>query len=45
MIHSMTGFAAQTREVGGASIHLELRSVNSRYLDLFFRIGDELRQA
>ena len=45
MIHSMTGFAVQTRDLGRVSIHLELRSVNSRYLDLFFRIGDELRQA
>jgi uncharacterized protein (TIGR00255 family) len=45
MIHSMTGFATQTRDVGRMSLHLELRSVNSRYLDLFFRIGEELRQA
>ena len=45
MIHSMTGFAAQTRDLGTVSLHIELRSVNSRYLDLFFRIGDELRQA
>ncbi|NMG45443.1 YicC family protein [Aromatoleum toluvorans] len=45
MIHSMTGFAVQTRDLGRVSVHLELRSVNSRYLDLFFRIGDELRQA
>lgn len=45
MIHSMTGFAVQAREIGTVNLHLELRSVNSRYLDLFFRIGDELRQA
>ncbi|BAL26723.1 YicC/YloC family endoribonuclease [Azoarcus sp. KH32C] len=45
MIHSMTGFAVQTRDLGQVSLNLELRSVNSRYLDLFFRIGDELRQA
>ncbi len=45
MIHSMTGFAVQARELDGVSLHLELRSVNSRYLDLFFRIADELRQA
>jgi uncharacterized protein (TIGR00255 family) len=45
MIHSMTGFAVQTRDLGHAVLHIELRSVNSRYLDLFFRIGDELRQA
>jgi len=45
MIHSMTGFAVQARDLGSVSLHLELRSVNSRYLDLFFRIADELRQA
>lgn len=45
MIHSMTSFAAQTRDLGRVSLHLELRSVNSRYLDLAFRIADDLRQA
>ncbi|EPZ15098.1 stress-induced protein [Thauera terpenica 58Eu] len=45
MIQSMTGFAVQTRDLGGLSLHLELRSVNSRYLDLGFRIVDDLRQA
>ena len=45
MIHSMTGFAVQNREVGAVTLHLELRSVNSRYLDLAFRIADDLRQA
>lgn len=45
MIQSMTGFAVQTRDLGGVSVHLELRSVNSRYLDLGFRIVDDLRQA
>lgn len=43
MICSMTGFAVQQSEVGRASLHLELRSVNSRFLDLVFRVGDELR--
>lgn len=43
MIHSMTGFAVQKRDLGHVSLHLELRSVNSRYLDLFFRMGDDLR--
>jgi uncharacterized protein (TIGR00255 family) len=45
MILSMTGFAVQTRDMGRVALHLELRSVNSRYLDLTFRIGDDLRQA
>ena len=44
MICSMTGFAVQQGEAGRASLHLELRSVNSRFLDLVFRIGDDLRQ-
>ena len=44
MIHSMTGFAVQSRDLGPVTLHLELRSVNSRYLDLSFRICEELRQ-
>ena len=43
MIHSMTGYAAASATLGAVSLHLELRSVNSRFLDLNFRIGDELR--
>ena len=45
MVQSMTGFAVQTRDLGSVSLHLELRSVNSRYLDLGFRIIDDLRAA
>ncbi len=45
MIHSMTGFATQNCDLGTVSLHLELRSVNSRYLDLAFRIVEDLRQA
>jgi uncharacterized protein (TIGR00255 family) len=45
MIHSMTGFAVETRDLGSVALHLELRSVNSRYLDLGFRIVEDLRQA
>jgi len=43
MIYSMTGYAAKTQEVPGGSLHLELRSVNSRFLDIHFRIVDDLR--
>ncbi|MGB0126719.1 MAG: YicC/YloC family endoribonuclease [Rhodocyclaceae bacterium] len=43
MILSMTGYAAASRDVGRGVLHLEIRSVNSRFLDLGFRIGDELR--
>ncbi|MCL1861453.1 MAG: YicC family protein [Proteobacteria bacterium] len=45
MIYSMTGFATQSQELDGTGIHIELRSVNSRYLDLSFRIADDLRAA
>lgn len=43
MVYSMTGYAALTRDIGGASMQIELRSVNSRYLDLAFRIFEDLR--
>jgi uncharacterized protein (TIGR00255 family) len=43
MIYSMTGYAVASRELEGAVLNLELRSVNHRYLDLQFRMPDELR--
>src|SRR5258706_12386216 len=43
MIHSMAGYAAATGESARGALSLELRSVNSRYLDVQMRIGDELR--
>ena len=43
MIHSMTGYAVAQAAVGNATLGLELRSVNSRYLDVQFRIAEELR--
>jgi uncharacterized protein (TIGR00255 family) len=43
MIYSMTGYAARTRDFERGTLHLELKSVNSRYLDFHFRIGEELR--
>ena len=43
MIQSMTGYAARVREVEQGSLSLELKSVNSRFLDVHFRICDELR--
>lgn len=43
MIYSMTGYAVKTREFDGGSLHMELKSVNSRFLDIHFRIADELR--
>ena len=44
MIQSMTAFGAATLESQGLRIDIELRSVNSRYLDLIFRLPDEWRQ-
>lgn len=43
MIYSMTGYAMVTKEVPRGSLNLELRSVNNRYLDIQFRLPDELR--
>lgn len=43
MIYSMTGYAAVAKEVPRGSLNLELRSVNNRYLDIQFRLPDELR--
>ena len=43
MIFSMTGYAVKTRDVERGTLQLELKSVNSRFLDLHFRTADELR--
>ena len=45
MIQSMTGYAAKTRDLAHGSLSLELKSVNSRFLDVHFRVCDELRLA
>jgi len=39
----MTGYAVKTRDVERGSLQIELKSVNSRYLDFHFRICEELR--
>jgi uncharacterized protein (TIGR00255 family) len=39
----MTGYAVSNRDSDSGSITLEIRSVNSRFLDLQFRINDDLR--
>jgi uncharacterized protein (TIGR00255 family) len=43
MICSMTGYAVKTRDLERGTLQLELKSVNSRYLDFHFRIADDLR--
>jgi len=41
----MTGFAAGTADLARGRLAVELRSVNSRYLDIQCRIAEELRAA
>jgi len=43
MIRSMTGYAAASADSPRGTLSIELRSVNSRFLDLAFRVADELR--
>jgi uncharacterized protein (TIGR00255 family) len=49
MIYSMTGYANATRELavatgtGGMSVSVELRTVNARFLDLNFRMPEDVR--
>ena len=43
MIYSMTGYAARALDFERGALHIELKSVNSRYLDFQFRISEELR--
>ncbi len=42
-MNSMTGYAAASGEFAGMNLSLELRAVNSRYLEINFRIADEFR--
>jgi len=43
MIQSMTGYAASTADSARGTLALELRSVNSRFLDVQMRVAEELR--
>ena len=42
-VRSMTGFANAQGEIAGKRIELELRAVNHRFLDVQFKIPDDLR--
>jgi len=42
-LHSMTGYAMARCESAAGVVVLEIRSVNSRFLDPQFRVSDELR--
>lgn len=39
----MTGFAAHSLNLDHASVNIDLRSVNQRFLELHFRLADEFR--
>jgi uncharacterized protein (TIGR00255 family) len=43
MLHSMTGFARETLETEIGALTWELKAVNHRYLDIQFRLPEELR--
>jgi glycyl-tRNA synthetase beta chain len=42
-VHSMTGYGTASADHPSGSLSIELRSVNSRYLDIAFRLPDDLR--
>lgn len=43
MIKSMTGFANGSAEYGSKRLYIELRAVNHRYLDIQFKMPEDLR--
>jgi len=43
LIYSMTGYASRSDELPLGTLSVEVRSVNHRYLDLTFRLPDEMR--
>jgi len=43
MLHSMTGFARESVETGIGTLTWEIRAVNHRYLDVQFKLPDDLR--
>ena len=43
MLHSMTGFARESSESMVGTLTWELRAVNHRYLDVQFKLPDEMR--
>lgn len=45
MIYSMTGYAVASADSPRGALALELRSVNSRFLDIQFRVAEEIRAA
>ena len=43
MLHSMTGFARESADAEIGALTWEIRAVNHRYLDVQFRLPDEMR--
>ena len=43
LILSMTGFGVASSELTCGALSLEVKSVNSRFLDISFRMNDEMR--
>jgi uncharacterized protein (TIGR00255 family) len=43
-IQSMTGSASEVRNAPELNLQIELKSINSRFLDLSFKLADEVRQ-
>lgn len=43
MLHSMTGFARESAETGIGTLTWEIRAVNHRYLDVQFKLPEDLR--
>ena len=43
MLHSMTGFARKSRDAEFGALTWEIRAVNHRYLDVQFRLPEEMR--
>ena len=43
MLHSMTGFARETAETAIGTLTWEIRAVNHRYLDVQFKLPEDLR--
>jgi uncharacterized protein (TIGR00255 family) len=42
-IYSMTGYAVAAKELPNGALTVEIRAVNNRYLDIQFRLPEELR--
>jgi uncharacterized protein (TIGR00255 family) len=42
-LYSMTGYAVEAADLPEGALTLELRAVNSRFLDLAFKMGEEFR--